>query len=425
MTKPVLRRLFSRRGRAALAAPARPATLRDVFDITSTPNGFAYVDRGQADARLTAALGGQHIAIHGASRQGKTWLCARIPRACSPVTVSCQRDSTVSSLIAEIARKLELWEPTETTYGTEGTAGASLKALSASVKGSAGTKYEPVGAAGQSAGWLADAIRGSGKLVILDDCHYLPDDVLRDLSFVLKALYENGAFLVLAGIWTEDRKLSYYNGDLNGRVCYIHLRWSDAELDQVLRQGCEALNIHMTSALRTALVRAAVGNVGLTHWLAQKVCEAEGVTGPQADFLLITKGWSLREAQRAIAGELASSYQQFARKLGEGLRSAGYDGDLDPMLFLRAVIELIADDDLPEGLPCAALTAKAEALAASSPLPSGLDDVLSGLAEAQEKMKISPVVLSYDGNDQRLHVTDRSLFFVVRHGRIHWPWDAA
>ncbi len=47
---------------------------------------------------------------------------------------------------------------------------------------------------------------------------------------------------ILVGVWPEDHVLTYYNGDLDGRVEDLFLEWEDKELDLVLTKGVEALD---------------------------------------------------------------------------------------------------------------------------------------------------------------------------------------
>jgi hypothetical protein len=76
--------------------------------------------------------------------------------------------------------------------------------------------------------------------------------------------------VIVVGIWPQDHLLTYYNGDLDGRVDDIRLEWSRGELEQVLLNGSKALNITMAHRLRAAPVDDAHGNVGLLQ-LAEHV----------------------------------------------------------------------------------------------------------------------------------------------------------
>jgi len=73
--------------------------------------------------------------------------------------------------------------------------------------------------------------------------------VQKDLAFLLKAMGEYGLFVIVVGVWPKDHLLTYYNGDLEGHVEDIHLKWSDSELKKVILQGCDALRISIPDSL--------------------------------------------------------------------------------------------------------------------------------------------------------------------------------
>ena len=132
------------------------------------------------------------------------------------------------------------------------------------------TESEPIGQTPANLGWVARTILASQKRLVIEDCHYLSDACFQDLSFILKALGGYGLHVLIAGIWAQDHRLAYYNGDLAGRVEDVHLTWTDEDLDAVLRAGSIALNIDISTNLRRLLVTDSDGNVGLLQQLAER-----------------------------------------------------------------------------------------------------------------------------------------------------------
>lgn len=92
---------------------------------------------------------------------------------------------------------------------------------------------------------------------------------------MLKALGDYGVYVLVVGVWPDDHLLTYYNGDLDGRVEDLRLEWSTDELDEVLQRGGHALNIEFADDLRRELIADGFGNVGLVQRLAEHVCLAE------------------------------------------------------------------------------------------------------------------------------------------------------
>jgi hypothetical protein len=76
--------------------------LNEVFGIATEVSPASYVTRGGLDERLGYYLATQrHIAIHGDSKQGKTWLRARLLDSADTTVVQCQVETTPESLFRE------------------------------------------------------------------------------------------------------------------------------------------------------------------------------------------------------------------------------------------------------------------------------------------------------------------------------------
>jgi hypothetical protein len=136
---------------------------------------------------------------------------------------------------------------------------------------------------------------------------------------MLKALGDYGVYVIVVGVWPDDHLLTYYNGDLDGRVEDLRLEWSDSELDLVLKRGGVALKVEFTDALRGELIADAFGNVGLVQRLAEHVCLAEGIleTGRNRELEI---GESLARARGEVADDMHERYRAFADNFVRGMK---------------------------------------------------------------------------------------------------------
>ena len=139
------------------------------------------------------------------------------------------------------------------------------------------TETAPIGKTPADLSWVARVLLASGKRLVVEDFHYVSEEHRKEFAFMLKALGDYGVYVIVVGIWPDDHLLTYYNGDLDGRVEDVRLVWSNEDLDAVLQKGSEALNIEMLADLRASLVRDAYGNVGLVQRLAEQLCFHSGV----------------------------------------------------------------------------------------------------------------------------------------------------
>jgi hypothetical protein len=86
-------------------------------------------------------------------------------------------------------------------------------------------EMQPVGRTPGDVSWVARVLNASERRLVVEDFHYLSEANQRAFSFLLKALGEYGVYVIVVGIWPQDHLLTYYNGDLDGRVEDITLYW--------------------------------------------------------------------------------------------------------------------------------------------------------------------------------------------------------
>jgi hypothetical protein len=413
----------------------RDPRLHDVFGIAENVKDYSYIDRGGLDAQMRYALDAErHIAIHGASKQGKSWLRSRVLDENSFVLVQCLTGSSLESLFTDALGALGVRAELRRTSGNdfEGTLDFSgsgsiglhlLGKLGLEVKSGAKrtksreTESEPVGQTPANLWWVARTILASQKRLVIEDCHYLSEDCLQGLAFTLKALGGYGLHVLIVGIWAQDHLLTYYNGDLVGRVEDVHLTWSDYDLDAVLRAGGSALNIALSTNLRQHLIADAAGNVGLLQQLTEEICREERIFSFQAEAKFLTVGPSLVRARGVVASGMEQRFQGFMDNFESAVRRT-CSSSCEPIAVLRDLMKC-TDEQLLHGVEKDAL---AQNIQANLPSHPELGSILENLASAQSTMGIHPPVLAYNRHTQKVCVTDRSLFFCRRYGSLDWPW---
>jgi hypothetical protein len=415
---------------------SQATALHEVFSVGSVVRPLSYVDRGGLDERLIYALdAGRHVIIHGDSKQGKSWLRAKVVGSEKAVVVQCQQATTTESLLTEALGALGVRAELKLTKGanTEGTldfatsASLGIKVLAKlgvsggykKVSGSSDqVETEAVGQTPADLAWVGRTIEASGKRLVVEDFHYVVEEERTRFAFVLKALGEYGVCPIIVGVWPQDHLLTYYNGDLEGRVEDIHLTWTTEELSEVLEQGSAALNITMSASLRTELIEDAHGNVGLLQRLAEQLCKEEGIYETQNHETLLTPGPSLERARAAIAEAMRSRFEGFADNFVKGYRHLRGPGKPAYYHLLRAIADT-PDSELLTGVEPRELLAE---------IGSGahLRDVRAALRRIdkfQAGLGISPIVLTYSNHAQRVSLVDRSFLFFRRYGDPRWPWS--
>jgi hypothetical protein len=414
--------------------------LQKVFGIATHVNQDSYIDRGGLDNKLGYYLRTErHVAIHGDSKQGKSWLRGNLLTEDDTLVVQCQPESSPESILREALGQLGLNVELKRTGMTQFEGQLDVDAtgevgnfLLGKMKAEAGisvggskaetVERQPVGQQMTDLSWIARALKASGKRLVVEDFHYVTEENRKAFSFTLKALGDYGVYVILVGIWPEDHMLTYYNGNLDGRVEDLQLVWDDADLDAVLDKGSKALNITMTESLRVALVADAHGNVGLVQRLAEQVCIKAEIWERQDEPRTIDVGEELEAARQEVSDQMKSRYDAFADDFVRGMKRMK-EGLAVYKHLLRA-FTASKSDELTEGIDSSDLLERIQKSHPDPPIRgSDLTQALDRVDRLQIKIGVQPPVLTYNHDRRRLFLADRSFLFYRQHGNPTWPWD--
>lgn len=416
------------------------AALRDVFGVHNPPPLLTYVDRAGLDQRITHFLStGRHLVLHGPSKQGKTALRKRALSDDACVVIQCRNRPTLDQVYAEILASLGTYIQTtrSATSSTEVSGSGEAKAgggffglLSGEAKASGGGKAtwqhssteQLAGIGANNIQFLAKAVSESGKRLVLEDFHYVPEEEKKCLANDLKALYELHVPVILVGAWEQQQLLPQYNGDLAGRVDEINVRWTDAELREVISKGEAALNILLSRPIRNAIVSDASGNVGLLQRLAERLCMAADVTvtqvGPPKE---IRRMPLLESARQGICAEEAARYRRFGWSVCEGFPNSNEATKRLYMYVIQVCVEA-KDAELLAGLPLQQIEERILRLN-NAVQAKAIRNALLQIDKLQSEKSIYPVIATYDPVNRTLNLADRELLFYRRYGGPNWPWE--
>ena len=410
--------------------------LQEVFGIATNVNAASYVDRGGLDERLRYLLQTQrHIAIHGDSKQGKSWLRTHVLGRDDSIVVQCQVESTPESLFQQALGALGVHAElsvtkTSTIQGTLDLTGnielGKLLAKASAELGASGElgreterELQPIGQTAADLSWVARIFRASGRRLVFEDFHYLSEEERTRIAFILKALGDYGVYVLVVGVWPDDHLLSYYNGDLDGRVEDVRLEWSDDELGEVLERGGRALSIRFSSGVMQELISDAFGNVGLIQRLAEHVCLAEGIY-VEGEARTIEVGDSLTRARAAVADDMHQRYRAFADNFVRGMKRMSEGLEVYKHLLRQFTTADAAE--LMNGVDSKELLSRITSSGGEAIRQSDLTQALDRVDRLQVKIGVHPPVLTYNRRGRRLFLADRSFLFYRAHGTPEWPW---
>ncbi len=270
--------------------------LENVFGVSKDPV-LSYVERGEVDGMFLDALKtDKQIIVYGASKQGKTSLVEKHLPYKDNVLVSLTPKfgmiDVYKSMLSALNIELVSATSTVSTVGVEASVAGKFKAIfpifaaeassSASIKGEK-SKTEERMVIELNLELPNDVARayskcGAEKFIILENFHYLDEDVQKQFAFDLRSFQELGIRFIILGVWREKNRLIQFNGDLLDRVFEVPVEpWEERDFLKVVAAGSEKLNIKFSDALIKSLIDNAFDSIGVVQELLKEVCSKAGV----------------------------------------------------------------------------------------------------------------------------------------------------
>lgn len=413
-------------------------SLNEVFGI-NRQCPYTYTDRAQLDDKFSYYLKtDRHIVIAAPSKQGKSILRRRHLPDDQCLAISCTPDISVDSIYQDVLRKLGATIPLQIVQTTSRSSAATEKdkaefgfefqgftakaskeivlSRNSDEEDEVKLSFTPTDAASLS--FIAETIAKSGKRVVIDDFHYLPIEQRVRLAYDLKAMLDLGALCVIIGIWNEPSLLTYYNGDLVGRIEEIPIYWANDELRTVLQKGQHALNIKFSNEVEDRIVADAVGNVGLLQKIAEAYCRIAGIRRSHEEMqaLALNDASILGRVASEICEGLNQRYGYFVQTFRRGMKQ--YEqSEIKSYEKILEVALAANDDELLKGLHIDTIQERAGIRR------SDLSAALKKIDKLQAKNQISPPVLSYSTSLQTLRLVDQSFLYFKHHANLEELWN--
>lgn len=407
----------------------------DVFGIQPTVSEHSYIDRGSLDQELKKLIDRQqtHIALRGASKSGKSWL--RQKAVIDPIIVQCRLSYTIEDIYRDALARLDIALEVERTTSNgftgkltaKGEVGIKLIAK-ASGEGEAALSRDTAvtqKVIGKDAGdleFIASILRASGRMLVIEDFHYLPPDQQRRFSFDLKTLWDYKTFVMIIGVWISENMLITLNPDLADRIEELPVTWQASELKQVFYKGCGVLNLRPTDAVASALAEISYESVGLLQKLALRTLDEMAILEgmPDGEEKKIDNRKAVDDAAMHVAEQLNQLYQTFANRVADGIRTRKNQTGI----YAHAMAAIMAADDaaLSNGLSAKDIFDVAHKRQPRIKYPN-LKVILPRFAELQIDDQGRGLVLAYEPHDEKVSVVDKQLLLYRRFATVKWPWE--
>lgn len=412
-------------------------TVDEVFGITRNLP-LNYVERPAVDGRLRDELqAAHHVVIYGSSKQGKTSLRKRCMDKNEYILIQCSNRSDIADLHSNILKRagFEITLSQKRSSSGRNKVIASFKAAMKAalfgqglqLEGAAGVEHETTTGTEQTTAALEldiedvnDVIAalqsvGFRKKIVLEDFHYLDQQVQRDFAVELKAFHEaSDITFVIVGVWLEDNRLIVYNGDLTGRVISVNAdRWSVEELREVINVGGALLGVSFDAVFTAALIILARESVYVVQEICRRACSIAGVRTTRTDNPLIGADLDVDALVKNVVDEQSARYDGFLSAFAGGFQET----ELQMHKWLLYALLTTSIDRLKQGLKYRDIKAVLrEKHPRERELNSGnITQCLQSSASLQVKRNIMPIIIDYDHSSKTLYVVDKGFLIWLHH----------
>jgi hypothetical protein len=397
----------------------------DVFGV-SREIPISYVERSHVDDKLLDNITrDKHVIIFGSSKQGKTCLRRHCLRDDDYILVQCQNTWDISKLCEAILKSAGCDVEVSNTKTVEGKSKLSVKAkggfkifgsgaeVEGGTEGERGGKIEvrtePMDLDASDPNDLVRALKGIdfGKLIVLEDFHYLPQETQEHFSFALKTVHETSKItFVIVAVWREENRLIVYNGDLAGRVIAVDAdAWTAADLQKVIEAGEQLLNVQFPATFKAQLIADSLNSVYVVQECCYKACKLYGVHSTKDQLLYLPGSLDAKKLVAEVVQEQSARYSSFVTNFGAGFGET----QLEMYKWILYPILTSTVDELKEGLTFRQIRNRIESRhpQGTSLNPGNLTQALQSVPALQAKKNIKPFVLDYDRSNLRLSVVDK------------------
>lgn len=417
-----------------MTMPEQVVKLRDAFGV-GREIPMNYVARDEVDGKFSDSLTrDKHVVIYGSSKQGKATLRKHCLEDDAFIVVSCLNTMGLPELNGAILKSAGyriVQTATKTVSGAwkYGAEFAGEGKVPFFAKGSAKTNLNRETTTTDSVvtaklevdlNDVNDIITalneiGFNKFIILEDFHYLSADTQRAFSFSLKAFHENSSLcFVVVGVWREQNRLIYYNGDLTNRVISVDVDvWKEEHLRQVITAGEHLLNVQFDQNTVEVMLRHSGDSVALVQEACYRICEHAGIQETGDTTIVVGKGLDAEQIVREIVNDQAGRYNAFITNFSEGFQSTY----MEMYKWLTYAVLTSSIEDLEKGLrrQQVASIIKAKHPEGARLNEGNITQALQNTASLQVLKSIRPIIFDYDQTTRVLTTVDRSFLIWLMH----------
>lgn len=127
-------------------------------------------------------------------------------------------------------------------------------------------------------------ISNSDYVLFIDDFHYIPSEVQKDIAKIIKGLAERSVKVCVASVPHRNEDILTANPELRGRIISLEIpEWSREELLQIAIKGFEFLNIDIDRDILSVFSVESVGSPLLMQIICYQICLKFSIEKPHIE----------------------------------------------------------------------------------------------------------------------------------------------
>ncbi|WP_168397274.1 hypothetical protein [Acinetobacter indicus] len=410
----------------------------DVFGVKSKLIA-SYVERSEVDNKFKDAItDGNEVIVYGSSKQGKTSLILKHLNESDYVKVECSPQTQTIDIYKSILRQMDITfqesEIMESTIEHGGKIAANFKVkiplfVDSNIGGEVADKQsdklskkdvyiEYNLSLAQDISELLKKINFE-KYIILENFHYLPQDVQEALAFDLRTFQDHHIIFIILGIWREANRLVQFNGDLLDRVTEIPVEpWSAEDFKKVIHNGASLLNVDF-SDIEAQLIEDSFDSIGVVQEIAKLCCQVAGVYETARKTVKLNTVHlekALKQKAEDYGVRHIRNFEAFVDITRKTSNQSGKPSLAFPYYFIKLLLSH-KFDEIEKGLSRATLLEEIRKIHhRPEDVRSGdLGAFLHNISQHQISKKIQPPFVDYDRGGKILKVIDSSMYFFLKH----------
>lgn len=377
------------------------------------------------------------ISLSGPSKSGKTVF----------VETNVGRDRLVQVTGAGVNSPEKLWDRVFDLIGTPTVSSSSNSKgfdgkVGGKVGGSAGVFVKGQGEVSVEGAWsnsqtttesdsvdylqlLIRELSGTGLVVFVDDFHYIPLEVQKEISNQIKEAARQNVIFIVASVPYHSDDAVRANPDLRGRLVKLDFDyWDQDQLVKIAHAGFKHLNATLPEGYLNSLAAEAAGSPQLMQTLCLNTCFELDIEAP---FAVTNQIETSDVTFHKICGRTAanSDYSSTTIKMSEGPKTRGQDRkhyqlrngticDVYPL-----ILKAVADNPPELTIRYANLQDRIGRQCASEvPSGSSVTGACSHIASIANESE-NRAILEWDTGSDVLDIRDPYLLFFLRWGHRH------